>query len=35
MPTRRRVARLSEPFGQVWLYNADSGEWISACATSR
>ena len=25
-----RVARLSEFSGQVWLYNTDSGEWVSA-----
>ena len=25
-----RAARLSEFSGQVWLYNADSGEWVSA-----
>ena len=25
-----RVARLSDINGQVWLYNPDSGEWVSA-----
>ncbi len=25
-----RAARLSEFSGQVWLYNADNGEWVSA-----